>query len=808
MKFWTQINRADGLRLSAVFTAAAVVIAVEIVTFQALNFVREYMFATQVLSVALMGIAVGGILAYFFDRNNSDLGIQIGTSLLPLSVLGCFPVVLRLSDHPIVMMALLALPFVLASLLISLMFNRLKPSLVYLFDLAGAGAGAFIAIFAIPLLREEGSYFLLGLLSTVPAFLMWSLERSRIIRRAAFLVAFLLFLSSAGLLVAHLARDPFNMMLTVETNRDETPLKAFHSLVDKNGKKRFELLHSRGSLIERIDILQRIDRKTGKPKKRYNSIYNGRWVDVVTATMSKKKGLLDFRLPTRLKLGQNPETLLVGPSAQGLTKTVYTLGHGRIDAVEINGAVVGLMENELYKKSGRAYSPLNLTIGDVRTFLERTNRKYDFITLLNTHRIWSMGYRGPPEYCHTKEALGSYFDHLKEDGFVIFEELNTNELADLGIRRFVNTIKATLRDKGVERPSDHLAIWEYWRNCRKTAWELGKCPPNTRMTFIAIKKTPIEQEEYEHLIEWQEALHERSEQRKPKYKSIKWQYLPQAPTDSYWSKLILADDIYSVDGIDESQHDMTPTTDDRPFMFDVFKDRTLHLSMLRDVGLLCLVLVIIPGIVIYTRRGKDARKQGRGAPFSQVVLLILYFAALGIAYLLIEVVLIQRLQIFLSSPTVSLVVVLGTMLISSGIGGYFSGRMNRKAVLGSLLIVVALTLVSYLVYSHFLGALMPLPFAIRVLCAVVMVAVIGFFMGVPFPYGMRLTKQKLSNRHACLFFGINGALGALATPLSILLSSLHGFDFTFMVGGAVYMLCLLLLLATGRTVEENHQGRT
>lgn len=795
MKLLKGVDRTDALHLAAVFTVAAVVIAIETVSFQALNFVREYMFATQALSVALMGIAAGGILAYFFDRGGSSMGIQISTTLLPISAVACFPVVLWLTDQPVLMMVLLSIPFVLGSLFISTMFNRLKPSLVYLFDLAGAGVGAFVAVLAIPSLREEGSFFLLGILASIPGVLVWLAQRNKIARIAGIAGTLLLMAGSATLLVIHLDSDPFNMMLNAEADKELTPSKAYHAMNKEN--PRYILLHSRGSLIERIDILQKTDRKTGEPVEKYNSIYNGRWVDVITKSMSERKGILDFRLPTRLKLGQDPETLLVGPSAQGLTKSVYTLGDGHIDAVEINGAVAGLMTDEMYERSGQAYRPLDLTIGDVRTFLERTDRKYDFITLLNTHRIWSMGFRGPPEYCHTKEAIGSYFEHLTENGFVIFEELNTNPLADMGIRRFIHTVKTALKEKGVERPQDHLAVWEHWGRCKRRAWNRDKCPQGSHMTFLAIKKTPIDQAEYEHLQDWAKMIHDRSVKNKgPFYSGIKWRYFPQAPTKHYFSKVVLADDIYGTPGIDPAIHDMAPATDDRPFPFDVFKERTVQTEMLKNVGLVCLVLVLIPSIIAFSRRRKDASSP-KGS-LARATLLVLYFAVLGIAYLFIEIVLIQRLQIFLSSPTVSLVVVLGTMLISSGIGGYLSGRLKTRGIAVSMLVIVALTAASYFFYSNALGLLMPLPFAARVAFAVLMVAVIGFFMGVPFPVGLRLTKSSLTERHACLYFGINGALGALATPLSILLSSLAGFDLTFMAGGAAYLVSLLILLAALR----------
>ena len=228
----------------------------------------------------------------------------------------------------------------------------------------------------------------------------------------------------------------------------------------------------------------------------YRTWYNGRANDHVSRDPKKKKGRLDRRMPTRLKLGEDPDTLLVGPAAEGLTKTVKALGHGHIDAVEINSTVANLMLDELYEFSARAYDGMDLTIGDVRTFLERTDRKYDYITLLNTHRIRTVGHQGPPEYCHTIEAMTAYFEHLTEHGFIVFEERNVNARADLGIRRVLRTIMAALEGLGAENPADHLVVYEFPRRKR-----MSQPLPKNRYTMVMAKRSPVTEREYEKLID-------------------------------------------------------------------------------------------------------------------------------------------------------------------------------------------------------------------------------------------------------------------------------------------------------------------
>jgi hypothetical protein len=794
--FLSRIEPADRRRLYVVFLVTVAAIAFEVVAFQTLVYVKIYLDAIQIIAIALIGIALGGLLAFFANRKAPDRCIMLALSLLPFAILANFAGILRLTDYPYLLMPLLSLPFVLASLVCSLMFNRLKPGLVYLFDLCGAGVGAVVAAIAIPLLREEGSFILLALIAAVAAVFHAVTQRDG---RSRLLPWLSLFPAAAcmALLMMHIFSDPFNMIWWAKSDTEATPQKAYHHMTDKKGQPRYLVHHSRGSLIERIDIIQRMypDRRL---RNSMNSVYNGRFVDTITPTTSDKLGAFDVRFPTRLKLGQNPDTLLVGPSAQGLTKTIRSLGQGRVDAVEINGAVADLMLNELWEPSGRAYETLNLTIGDVRTYLERTDRKYDFITLLNTHRVWFIGSLGAPEYCHTKEAIHAYLDHLKPDGFVVFEELNLSSQADLGIRKFLVTIKAALRERGVARPADHIALWEHWGRCTKKRFDRRLCKEH-EMTFIAVKPTPIKQAEYEHFLEWEETLANRPLGKQGYFRGLLWRHLPQQPDDSYWSAIITGDDIYKTPGIDAEEHDLAVTTDDRPFPYDVYRARDSQWQLLRNTVLLCLALVLLPALLTFVARRRDERVRATGNRRGLTgALLLLYFAGLGIGYMLIEVVLIQKFAVCLSSPVYALVIVLATMLVSSGVGGLYSRKLGPRQALIAAAVVPVLGGLAWLSHDHVIAQLMNLPFLLRVVCSVVLLAPLGFAMGMPFPFGLALAKQRLTERHAGLYFGINGAIGATATPLSVILSSIHGFDFTILVGVATYLLCFLLLVLAVR----------
>ncbi len=783
------LSKKDFLRFMSVFFVALPVIALETVAFQTLSFVNDYMTAIQVISIALLGISLGGLISFFIPREKSRTVDLITLILLPLVIMSAFPIIIRLNGSPMMMMALLTGPYILASLYISLAFNEENPGYVYLFDLVGAGAGAVVAIIAVPFLREEGSFFLLGILASIPMMIVLfvSKEPKPDWAKAIGLIPAVI---SFGLLITHLIADPFNMIWTARAPNPEFADKVFNYMKNDDGTLRWKLHYSRGSLIERIDIIQRVGEK-----RVTESVYNGRRVDGITRNPSKL-GILDYRLPTRLRLGKDPETLLVGPSGQGLCKAVQALGDGHVDAVEINGAIAGLMTNELFEASGYAYRGFNLTIGDVRTFIERTKRQYDFITMLNTHRIWSMGHLGAPEYIHTIEAMRKFVEHLKDDGFLIIEERNINEQADLGIRRLLHTAKVALKESGVKDPSKHIMVWERYHNCVKDRMfaDPPQCNRRSLFTFIGIKKTPITDAEYEHLIEWEQQL--AAVPTTKDHKGFLWRYLPQQPTKHYWTEVVQKDNLFDTPNTDRNLHNLAVITDDKPFPFDVFLSRDAGWKALKSVSILAIIMVLFPTLFAFFALRKKQSDSSNTNQFGINAILILYFAILGIAYLVVEVALIQKFGFFLSSPVWSLAIVLSTMLVFSGIGGYVFRDISPKKGLTIFGILIAIGLVLWATITPILSALISLPFILRIVSAILILGPLSFLMGVPFPFAMSLAKKELTARHAGLFFGINGAFGATASPLTILLSMALGFQMTLLIGIGAYALCALFIAAT------------
>jgi len=755
-----------------VFLTALVVLFYEIVLFQALHFVSNYMTAIQVVGVALLGISVGGLLAFGMRRHASPewfVGCTLG---IPVLLVLAFASLVFFSGNPWVNSIALMLPFVGASMVISMGFSLAPSHKVYFVDLSGAALGAILACLSVPLLREEGSWLVIMLFSLGAAYVFSELvaepKRTRYQKTAKAGA-----LAVVVLLAIHLPTDFLNLGRIVRGDQDKSKIFSYWRRVKNNPERDVKYVFSKGSLVERIDML-----KTAK--KNITPYYHGSPNDH-SSPWREKAYVKDRRMA--LGLIKDPDVLVIGTAAEGIVKTAKIMGEGDVVGLEINSAIVKAMTKKFYKWSKKAYKDIELHVVDARSYMKRTDRKFHFITMMNTHRLRNIGYTGQPEYLHTYESMADIFDHLHDDGWVILEERDINQRARLGIQRFLQTGKAVLRDHlHQEDPSRHFWVYDWHGRSSRSRRNLYK--------QIYIKKTPINEKDIEFIKSWVQMQKER-----PK-RDCKVLYLPGETTGSQMEKMILAEDPY--DFYDRAKYNFDTITDDRPFPFDIFRKREHLVQVVKPTLILALLLGIFPvtGFLLF-RRWDDPGAGGFKGGIGTVafgLLAILYFSLLGIAYLMIEIVLIQKFLIFIGIPVLTLAVVLAAMLFFSGLGSYFSRNWGPKKQVSAFLGIFLMALGLHAVVDGFVDHLIFLPVVFRVALLVLLLAPISFLMGTPFPFGMALVKDRLNDRFGAAMFGLNGAFSALATPLALSMAVIYGFNVTYLAGVSVYAGCLVLAL--------------
>jgi len=752
---------------------ALLVIFYETVTFQTLNVIADYMRAIQVVAIALLGISLGGLLAYAL-KNRASANLFLKAALVfPGAVLVAFASMCIFPSNPWIYSIGLMLPVVVASLVISMAFSIAPSHLVYFYDLTGAAFGAILACISVPLIREEGSYLLLmafGFGTAILFSLQEGIQKAQLHRKIAVVAIFL----CLALIITNQAVDFINMIWLVRPTEDNSKIFAYWHGRRSDPEKMCTLRFSKGSLVERIDLIQ-------QTKNRIPTFYNGYANDHISRS---KVG--DFKRDKRLAYGlvKDPEVLVIGTAAEGIVKTARGLGDGEVVGLEINPAIVKAMTKNkfIYNWSQKAYDNMELHVIDARSYFKQTKRQFGIISMMNTHRMRNMGYVGVPEYLHTMESMKDLLIHLKDEGWIVLEERDINDRAKLGIRRFILTAKAAIQEMFPgDDAANHFWIYSWYGRDVKTR--------SNFYTQIYIKKTPINEKDLNFIDTWHADIKSGS-----KIGAIP-EFIPGRPTGSEIEKLLVAKDPDEV--YDRAVYNMVPIVDDRPFPFDVTHERKHLWEIVTPTLILTLILGFVPVFVLLILNAIKGKSVSHMSRFMKTIFSMAamgYFSLLGIGYLIVEVVLIQKFQMFIGMPVLTLATIIGTMLFFSGLGSYFSRNWSgglQIAVLAGLILLGLGLLASN---QFIVDRLIFLPIWIRTIILVFILLPLSFLMGAPFPNGMKIIRTYLGDRFGAAMFGVNGAFSAFATPVALALATIYGYKLAFLVGTAAYGVCLFLAL--------------
>ena len=187
---------------------------------------------------------------------------------------------------------------------------------------------------------------------------------------------------------------------------------------------------------------------------------------------------------------------------------------------------------------------------------------------------------------------------------------------------------------------------------------------------------------------------------------------------------------------------------------------------------------------------------------------LLYFIAIGLGYILVEIAFIQRFVLFLGNPTYALTVVIFLMLLSSGVGSLLSRRWFHRPtrVAWAMAVIVIALLVCVIVLPRLLGSLVGLPFVVKLLISAALLVPLGLAMGMPFPSGLRAlshtaqTDESGPAKHGAVewAWAMNAASSVLGSVLAMVIAIQFGLNITLACGAAAYLLALSLLPTLGK----------
>ena len=255
--------------------------------------------------------------------------------------------------------------------------------------------------------------------------------------------------------------------------------------------------------------------------------------------------------------------------------------------------------------------------------------------------------------------------------------------------------------------------------------------------------------------------------------------------------------------------DISPATDDKPYYSGYLKLETVpaFLSHVGDIseewGYLLLLgtflqSLLFAALIMLLPLATRWRELFRGQRGTAGV--ILYYACLGLGYMMAEMFLIQKFVFFLADPVYANALVITILLISSGIGSLLSTRLRftrRLVVLGSVCGIILFLVFSLFGLSPVLRSALGLPLPAKAVIAAILIAPFGLCLGVPFPTGLSTLSE---NRRAIMpwAWGVNGALSVTGSVLTRLISTSVGFVVVLGAVGTLYAIAALSYQANER----------
>jgi len=777
------------------------VLMLEFTLIRVLSVSLWYHFAFMIISIALLGLGISGVTILISDRiNKSEINgfLNITSLLYAVSIIVSFIAINKIPFDPFSLLTdssqflylpvyyvLITLPFFLAGLIIGQLFTRFKQSInkLYFYDLIGAGLGCFAFILVLPVFGGSGGIAAASIIACI-ATLIFAMQKNR--RQSIALFGSIIMLLLNGIFLSN--PDSY-LPISISSN------KVYGNYIKENPDLR---LQTRWNSFSKVDIMKD-DGENVDDYPVYTAIIDA---GNSTTNIPKVPNILDTSarppfdasmLAMILKRDDTAKVFVLGSGGGGEILTALTNNAKSVHAVEINGILNDLVEKDLagFWTGGIANDKrVKIFTDDARGWLRGKRIKYDVI--ISAHTISASATNSGAmslveNYILTEEALREYLQHLDINGILYITRPEPQ------MPRLVTSIKIAQQLNGGSDLKNQFYVF--------------KRPPSdfekdvSFLSGVLYKKSGFDEFDIQRLKTMSALL------------NLETIYDPVSKPDGIFKDIIESDNIYeTVKKYPDIK--LLPATDDNPYfehttdftdiglgsikesfsqgdraMITMIQkpvaESTLIVLMLQTI-LISALLIFLP-IYLKSRKDKEAKKIKKGK-------YITYFALLGLGYIIIEICLIQRFTLFLGQPVYTMLTVISTMLLFSGIGSMYSEKilsLFKNKPLPVFVIIAALTLLVGLLSPALFSSLARLEILWRVVISVVLIAPLAFFMGIPFPYGM----SRITNNTKYLVaygWGVNGFFSVMGSVLVVMLSMSYGFSVVFILSACLYIAAMLV----------------
>jgi hypothetical protein len=774
----------DKTLLSGLALTSFAALLLELALTRLFSVVLFYHFAFLAISIALLGLGAGGVFAYLLKIRLAGTSTRalaarlcMANSLVVIAVLDVVlhvPVKLDVSGKNFLRLTALyltaAVPFFLTGLLFSVVFARETHRIPRLYgaDLSG---GALACLAVVPLLNWLGgpNAILVAAVALAIAAMIWA--EGRAARRNAALLALVIVAViavnySGRVIDVVYAKGMFRDPAWVEFARWNAISRVE---VDRQGQAKAIVIDADASTyIMNADLA------------------HWKGTDWEYDLMSAPPALANVLRP-------RGEFAIIGPGGGVDVLRAVANGSPNVTGIEINPIIATtIMRGHYADYSQHLYDrpEVHIHVSDGRSYLRSSAEKFDVVqmTLVDTWASTAAGAFALSENnLYTVEAFREYFEHLKPDGMIAITRWEFRHPREA--LRVVAVAMEALHRLGVADPARHFMVASQ-----------GALDEDGIPVVVLAKKTPFTAAE-------EEAVQNHLDD----YDEITALYLPSRPGPNPFSELIASNDPYGF--ARRYAYNVAPVSDNAPFFFftlkagQILSEKRQHagIDWKVNLGVLVLLLVLIISLcavltfLVLPLALKARQARGRSP------LPLLYFVAVGLGYILVEIAFIQRFVLFLGHPTYALTVVIFLLLLSSGAGSLFSRLWLPRTEMGWVpLALVVATLVTYVAFlPSRLAGLVGLAFGYRVLISGVLLIPLGFLMGMPFPTGLRALAaapapefpggKNASDNAVEWAWAMNAAASVLGSVLAMVIAIQLGLTATLACGAGAYLAALGLM---------------
>jgi len=785
----------------AVFFLSAATLANEIVLIRLLSFRFWPHFVPLIVSQAMLGFGGAGVALQIVRRRIERSPGRLFAWMVLLAA-PAFDLAFRASQlvsfDPFLLLwdpvawprfggffFLLAVPFFLSgcAMAIPFAFLGLRPGPVYAASFAGSAAGALIALPFLMLVPTGGLLRLpLGLGAVACAFVLSDKGGGLRKGRAAALCAVLFLLVIPA---ADLKLSPYKDLAAV---RNLPGAREIASRFGISGDFRAVFapgVHSAPGLSVRF---------AGEIPPQATLFADGEQRGIVPKDGGKTPpaylGYFPAVLPYRFF--EHPRVLQLGLRGTEGVLTAAANFASSVTIVEPARELVRLVREDLSGFSGGWPGSLSVEIREegARNFLARDSRIFDLIEAadISSATFSSLGVHATGEtFLLTREGIRAALARLGEGGLLAFSGwLKAPPRENVKILR---TIRAELSDARLVPAADRVAAIHGWG------------------TFsVVARRTPFHPAEIDGVKRFCSAYGY----------SMVWPAAGAEAGSGAEERALreaVSDAMTGPPGERETElFDLSPVTDDSPYFHRFLRLRTLpefkrllgsqwipfvewgivFLVLSLGVSLvLAAMLLLLPAV--FARDGT-----GEAATISVAV----YFSALGMAYMLVELTFLKVGILVLGDTIRAAGLAIGGFSFFSGIGSAVSGRWESERAMKRVFAGIAVCVVAgFVILSAASSPLLARGWVMRTAAFVATLAPAAFLMGIPFPAA--ISRLAAAGGSAIPFaWAVNGFFSVAGASLASIGALWLGFRWTVVIGAVLYAMAGLLFQRVGREIRS------